>query len=266
MGFNRIMGSLQGKKVWLTGASSGIGRALAFELNARGADCALTARSSGDLERVAANLATGDSRVAVLPGDVTDLAAMKQVAESADRALGGIDMLIANAGTHIPTRPGSFSSAEYLGLMDINFGGMLRCIEAALPYVRRSNQGSIVGVSSMAGYRGLPSAAAYGASKAAMTHFLESLRFHLEHERLSVTVVSPGFVRTPLTDKNDFRMPFLIEADVAAKKICNGLERKRREISFPVPFNWSMKLMRAAPFAVYHNIIQKFVWKEELAD
>ena len=198
----------------------------------------------------------------VVPGDVTDLKAMKQNAYLVAEKFGGIDIVIANAGTHIFTKPENFDSAEYTNLMDINFSGMLHCIEAALPSLRKSPAAQIVGVSSVAGYRGLPTAAAYGASKAAMTHFLESLRFHYEKEKMEVIIVHPGFVKTPLTDKNDFRMPFLIESDKAARIICNGIERSKKLIRFPMVFGWGLNLMRIIPYPLYEFIVKKFVWKE----
>ena len=256
------MSKLKNQCIWLTGASSGIGRALAFELIRRGARCALTARNGEALSLLINEIETDPDRTLVVTGDVTDADVMKQVATEIHEKFGAIDMLIANAGTHIFTRPENFDSAEYLSLMDINYGGMLRCIEAVLPHMRTANRGSIVGVASLAGYRGLPRAAAYGASKAAMIHFLESLRFHLEREKIDVTIVNPGFVRTPLTDQNDFHMPFLIDADRAATTICNQLERGKRKISFPIPFNWTLEAMRIIPDSLYQFIVKSFVWKD----
>ncbi|MFM9996657.1 MAG: SDR family NAD(P)-dependent oxidoreductase [Phycisphaerales bacterium] len=248
---------LAGKRVWLTGASTGIGRALALELAARGAVCGLTARSEDALRTLHAEVEGRGGRAIVVPGDVTDLARMKAVAAELNDRLGGIDILIANAGTHLFTRPERFDSEEYLGLMNLNYGGMVRCIEAVLPFMLPRREGRIVGVSSLAGFRGVPRAAAYGASKAAMINFLESLRFHLSRERIGVTIVNPGFVRTPLTDKNDFHMPFLIDADRAARIMCAGIARGRDEISFPVPFNWMIKAMRVIPYPLYKRIMAR---------
>lgn len=253
------MASLSGKRIWLTGASSGIGRALALELTGRGAVCGLTARSEESLWSLQGEIKGRGGQALVVPGDVNDSARMKAVAAELEERMGGIDILIANAGTHLFTKPEQFDAEEYLGLMNLNYGGMLRCIEAVLPFMRQRGAGRIVGVSSLAGYRGVPRAAAYGASKAAMIHFLESLRFHLVRQNIGVTIVNPGFVRTPLTDKNDFHMPFLVDADRAAKVICAGIARGKDEVSFPIPFNWIIKGMRVIPYPIYKRIMSRAV-------
>ena len=128
--------------------------------------------------------------------------------------------------------------------------------------MKAQGHGHIVGVASLAGYRALPTAAAYGASKAALIHFLQSLRFHLEHESIAVTVINPGFVRTPLTDKNDFRMPCLIEASDAASRIRRALERGKRDVAFPAPFSWFISLFRIIPMPLYTCILRR-IWKQK---
>ncbi len=255
------MTPLRGKRVWLTGASLGIGRALALELADRGATTVLTARNEQRLNELADEVRARGGEVSVKAGDVTDLERMKAIgAEIADE-LGGLDVLIANAGTHLFTTPEAFDTAEYLGLMDVNYGGMLRCIEAVLPGMIERREGRIVGIASLAGFRGLPRAAAYSASKGAMIKFLESTRFHLADHDVGVTVVNPGFVRTPLTDKNDFHMPFLVEPDKAAQIICKGIERGRKSISFPFPFSTTIKFLRIVPYPIYDRIMTR-VWKK----
>jgi len=250
---------LSGNRIWLTGASTGIGRALALELAARGAVCGLTARSEESLRALQVEIEGRGGRAIVVAGDVTDATRMKAVAAELEQKLGGIDILIANAGTHIFSKPEQFDAEEYLGLMNLNYGGMLRCIEAVLPFMLQRGAGRIVGVSSLAGYRGVPRAAAYGASKSAVINFLESLRFHLARRKIGVTIVNPGFVRTPLTDKNDFHMPFLIEADRAAKIMCVGIARGKDEIAFPIPFSWIIKAMRIIPYPIYKMIMSRAV-------
>jgi short-subunit dehydrogenase len=254
------MGKLTGKRVWLTGASTGIGRAVALELAACGAVCGLTARSKQTLQTLGKEIESLGGRAIVLPGDVTDANRMKAIVAELEAQLGGVDILIANAGTHVFTQPERFDAREYLALMDLNYGGMLRCIEAVLPAMLKRGSGRIVGVSSLAGFRGVPRAAAYGASKAAMINFLESIRFHLALSNVQVTIVNPGFVRTPLTDKNDFRMPFLIDADRAARIICSGIARGRDEIAFPIPFSWMIKALRILPYPLYRKIMV-MAWK-----
>lgn len=253
------MTTLLGQRVWVTGASLGIGRAIALELAGRGAVTVLTARNAERLDVLRKEVEARGGRALVKPGDVTDINRMHEIAAEAEVELGGIDILIANAGTHLFTVPESFDSREYLDLMDINYGGMLRCIEATLPGMLERKNGRIVGVASLAGLRGLPRAAAYSASKGAMINFLQSIRFHLSDHGVHVTIVNPGFVRTPLTDKNDFKMPFLVEADVAARIVCAGIERGRKDISFPFPFSSTIKLLRVLPYPIYDRIMTR-VW------
>ncbi len=248
---------LQNKVVWLTGASSGIGEALTHELVRRGARVAITARRAEVLEQLKATVDDGSDMLRCFAGDVENLEQMKEVVSSIEASFGAIDLAIPNAGSHIFTVPENFNSQEYLGLMNLNFGGMLHCIEAVLPRMLSRGEGYIAPVASLAGYRGLPRAAAYGASKAAMIHFLESIRFHLKPKGITISIINPGFVKTPLTDKNDFKMPFLVDAATAAKIICDGIERRKREIVFPFPFSWVLKIARMLPAPVYERLVNK---------
>jgi short-subunit dehydrogenase len=249
--------NIQGACVWLTGASSGIGEALAYELAQRGAKVAVTARRAEVLDAMVERIRAQGGSVASFPGDVLDLEQMKRIVGDIEATFGPIDLAIPNAGTHVFTVPEQFNSQEYLSLMQINFGGMLHCIEAVLPGMLQRGKGAIAPMASLAGYRGLPRAAAYGASKAAMIHFSESIRFHLRSKGIVISIVNPGFVKTPLTDKNDFRMPFLVTAEKAAKIICNGIERGKREIAFPFPFNWVLKIARVLPDPVYEALVNR---------
>lgn len=252
-------------RIWLTGGSYGIGRAVALEFARRGAHIGLTARSQDKLEQVQRDIEQAGGHALVLPGDVTDRSSMRDVAETMRREMGGIDILIANAGTHLRTDVDGLDVGEYMSLMNLNYAGALNCIEAVLPDMLRSGSGHIVGVASIAGYRGVPSAAAYGASKAALIHFLESMRFDVEGRGIAVTIVNPGFVKTPLTDKNEFKMPFMIDSDKAARIICRGIERKKHEITFPIPFNWFIKFLRILPMPIYAIIMRK-IWKRMQID
>ena len=252
------MYSLTDKIIWLTGASQGIGAALCRELVSRGAKVAITARSKDLLYQIENELTP---QVRAFPGDVTDLAQMKNISEEIESTLGPINMMIANAGSCFYINDDSFSSEACLSLMDLNYGGVLRCIEAVLPKMTERKDGVIVGVASLAGYRGLPRASAYGATKAGLIHFLESFRFQLARQGVAVTVVNPGFVKTPLTDKNNFPMPFLITPERAAKYICDGLERQKKEIAFPFGFTLFMKLMNFLPHCIYEKLVM-FVWKK----
>jgi len=247
------------KVVWLTGASSGIGEALAIELAARGAKLAITARRAEILTRLSNDLSAKGGAVAALPGDVEDRSQMHEVAQEIRARFGKIDCLISNAGTHRFTVPEKFDAEEYRAIMNLNFGGMLNCIEAVLPEMIESKSGHIVAVASLAGYRALPRAAAYGASKAAMIHFLDSLRFHMAEYNIPVTTVNPGFVKTPLTDKNDFSMPFLVSAADAAKTICNGVAKQKAEVAFPFLFTQILRVGRLLPASIYEPLA-RMIW------
>lgn len=249
--------NLSGKCVWLTGASSGIGEALAFELAKRGARVAITARRAEVLNTMVEQIKAQGGSAWSFPGDVTNLDEMKRVVASIEETVGPIDVAIPNAGTHIFTVPEQFNSAEYLSIMQLNFGGILFCLEAIIPRMLARGKGALAPVASLAGYRGLPRAAAYGASKSAAIHFLESIRFHLKTKGITISIVNPGFVKTPLTDKNDFQMPFLIDAPKAARIICNGIERGKREIAFPWPFTWVLKIARILPDPIYERIVDR---------
>jgi len=244
---------LKGKLVWITGASSGIGRALALALASNGCNLVLTARDLTRLEALGKDLSDHPVAVSLAPGDVCDLARMEEIAaQSPD-----IDILIANAGDYRPSEIAQFCSDEYMKLLSVNFGGMLNCMEAVIPGMRKRSSGMICGVSSVVGYRGTPRAAAYGASKAAVTNFLESARFDLEQLGIKVCVISPGFVKTPLTDKNSFAMPFLVTPEYAANRIVTGIQREKLEIHFPWQFSWLCKLFRVIPFPLYNALLKR---------
>ncbi len=252
---------LKGKVLWLTGASSGIGEAFAKAAAATGCKLAITARRGDVLQALAAECSKFGGQVLAVPGNVTDRYQMIGIVKQIENTFGPVDILVANAGTHVPTNVEQFDAREYDSIMLLNFSGVLYCVEAVLPQMLARKSGHLVGVSSVAGYRGLPRAAAYGASKAALTHFLESIRFDLLAYNVDVTVVSPGFVKTPLTDKNDFEMPFLIEAQKAAEILLRGVEKRKFEIHFPWQFTWIMKFLRVMPFPAYHKFILNRVLK-----
>jgi short-subunit dehydrogenase len=248
---------LQGTCVWLTGASSGIGEALAYELARRGARVALTARRRELLDEIVAKITQAGGEAYSFPGDVLNLEEMKSLVDAIEKTVAPIDLAIPNAGTHLFTKPEQFDSAEYLSIMQLNFGGVLHCLEAIIPRMLQRGGGHIAPVASLAGYRGLPRAAAYGASKSALIHFLESIRFHLKPKGLTITIVNPGYVKTPLTDKNDFYMQFLVSTEKAAKIICNGIERGKRTVAFPIPFSWIVGLAKFLPGPVYEKIVNQ---------
>lgn len=247
--------SLKNKTIWLIGASSGIGEAFAEVAAAHGCRLVLSARREDKLKKVAKKC----NDAVYYPLDVTDQESVNKIAKTIEKEVGQIDIVVANAGTHIPTDVKNFDVSDYRKIMEVNYFGVLHTIQSVLPSFIERGSGHIVAVSSVAGYRGLPRSAAYGASKSAVTHFCESLRLDVEPLGLFVSVVSPGFVRTPLTDKNDFPMPFLMEPEDAAIAMFAGVEDRKKEIHFPFRFTYLMKLFRILPFCVYHWLVKKTV-------
>lgn len=233
-----------GRRVWLTGASAGIGLALATTLAARGARVALTARGREALDRAVS--ACGPGAVGI-PGDVADPdASHGAAAQLADR-WGGVDVVIFNAGTCEYVDVDAFDAAPFARQMHTNFLSMTHGVEAMLPLLRQSPAPLLVGVSSLSACAPLTRAQAYGASKAAAAYFLRGLRVDLRRAGIPVAVVYPGFVRTPLTQRNDFPMPFLLEADDAAGRIVRALERGRAEIRFPWALSALVRTLGALP-------------------
>ena len=245
------------KVVWLTGASSGIGEALVPRLAARGARVAISARRADRLEALAAEGRARGGDVRAFPLDVTDREATGATVRAIESAMGGIDVAILNAGSHLRAARQPFDAQQYVDTFTLNVFGPLYGIEAVLPGMLARGRGCLAGISSLAGYRAVPTAGAYGSSKAAFTHLLDALRFDLEPHGIQVVAVSPGFVRTPLTDRNRYRMPFLMPVDAAAERIVSGIERERREIHFPKPFSWTLKLLRVLPYPLYAQIIRR---------
>ena len=241
--------------VWITGASSGIGEALIAPLAARGARVAISARRADRLEALASDHRRRGADVRAFPLDVTDREANARAVEAIEREMGPIALAVLNAGSHLRGSGGVFDAQQYVDIFHLNVLGVVYGLDAVLPRMLARGDGHIAGVASLAGFRALPTAAAYGASKAALIHLLESIRFDLEPRGVRVTVVNPGFVETPLTDQNRFRMPFLMPVERAAGIIVRELERDRREIHFPKPFSWTVKLLRILPFPLYARVI-----------
>lgn len=233
------------KHVWITGASSGLGAALAHNYAAAGAQVALTARSRDRLDACAAALpASGDGSVYV--ADVTKRDELFD-AISAIEKIAPIDLAILNAGTYTPTNLDEWSTESIRDLFEINFFSVTTSIELLLPYMRARGRGHIAVVASVAGDIGLPYAASYSASKAALNRICQSLRPELEREGIRISVINPGFVRTPLTSRNTFPMPFLIDANRAADIIRRKLARGHFDIRFPWQMSIAMRLLAALP-------------------
>lgn len=230
-----------GGVAWIVGGSSGIGAAVARNLVTRGAKVAISARRTDQLHEVA-----GDDML-VVPADVTDAGSLGAAASRITGELGPIDLALLAAGYWKQMDPRSWDTGVFDRHLQVNLTGMSNSIAAVLPDMLARRSGVIAGVSSVAGYRGLAGAEAYGATKAGQINLLESLRVHVAKTGVRVTTVCPGFVRTELTAGNRFPMPFMIEADAAARYICDGLERERTEIVFPARMALLMKASRFVP-------------------
>ena len=232
------------KRIWLTGASSGIGLAMAEQLAVEGHLLALSARRSAALQALADRF---PGQVLVLPFDMTDAQAVQAVGQRIDETWGALDWAILNAGTCEYVEVADFDSTLFQRVMQANVQGTVHCIEAALPLLRKSNQARLVGVGSSVTFCPLPRASAYGASKAAIRYLFQSLELDLAQWRIGITLVSPGFVETPLTAANDFPMPMQVSSDDAASIIIQGIHKGKREISFPGPFIALLKLIGHLP-------------------
>jgi len=236
---------LSGKVAWVVGGSSGIGAAVARELQSRGALVAISARRSGQLDEVSAGT------MLAVAADVTDPASLMAAASRIRDELGPIDLAVLSAGYWKQMTGNDWDAETFDRHVDVNLIGMSNAIAAVLPQMLDRHAGVIAGISSVAGYRGLAGSAAYGATKAGQINLLESLRIQVARRGVRVVTICPGFVSTELTSVNDFPMPFIIEADEAGRAICDGLERGRTEIVFPVRMALLMKAARLVPVALW---------------
>jgi NAD(P)-dependent dehydrogenase (short-subunit alcohol dehydrogenase family) len=232
------------RRIWLTGASSGIGAALAELLLQRGHRLALSARRVAPLHALAERY---PEQVLLVPGDLSDAAQVRAIGERIAQLWGALDTVILNAGTCEYVDVQSFEAALIERVVRANLFSASYCIEAALPLLRLGHAPHLVGVGSSVTYLPLPRAEAYGASKAGMRYLLEALRIDLAAEGIAVTVVSPGFVDTPLTQKNDFAMPMRWPVDKAARQIAERLGKRPYEIAFPGPFIAILVLLAHLP-------------------
>lgn len=239
--------------IWIVGASSGIGRATALEFAKAGATVFASARRAPLLETLAAQAPSG--RIVPIPVDACDREAML-AAYACIEADHGVPAALLFAAAIPPPEEGSQAVAPVLTpVFDLNVYGCLHMLEAALPSLRARRSGRVAIISSVAGFRGLPRALAYGASKAALTHIAEALWFECRRDGVTVQVIHPGFVKTPLTDKNDFPMPCLMPVEDAARRIVSGMERGQFEITFPRRFTVLLKLLRILPYGLYLRLV-----------
>lgn len=242
---------LRDRHAWVVGASSGIGAELAVALARAGAKVSLSARRREELGAVVTRIRAAGGRAAAFPADVTHQPELDQALASAETEHGPVDILVYCAGDWTPTDVENFRVEDIERQVDVNLLGLARAIGSVLPSMRTRRSGAIVGIASVAGYRGIPRSAAYGASKAGEITFLEALRVDLQPYGIRVVTVAPGFVKTPLTAKNDFPMPFIIGAEDAAARIVAGLRRDQRYIEFPWRLGIVMRVLRLLPIPVY---------------
>ena len=242
----------ENKVVWITGASSGIGLALAKLLLTQNVNLVVSARSKEILEREFFN----DEQVLIAHGDLTNIQTNYDIVESIKSKFGKLDCVILNAGNAEYIDLEHFQHQPFKRMMDTNFLSMVMGIEASLPLLRQSKSPYLVGMSSSVAWLGLPKGQAYSASKAAIRNLFQGLSIELSDKNIDVSWICPGFVKTPLTNKNTFDMPFRIDADSAARIIFKKLEKRQKEIHFPKRFTLLLKLISMLP-ASWHNYILK---------
>jgi len=242
------------KVIWITGASSGIGRALAIKFANEGWIVAASARRENLLQE----LNRINENIYAFPLDVTDIEQCRSVFKNIVEKFKDVEISIFGTGIHDPKSEKEFNLEKIRKIMEVNYFGTMNSINSVYSFYNDKKSGQISIISSVAGYRGLPAAGAYCASKSALTSFTESLHFEMKRKNVRVTLVSPGFIKTPMTDQNDFPMPMIKSPEFAAEKIYNGLVVKKYfEIHFPKAFTYIMKLLRILPNGIYFKIIEK---------
>lgn len=244
---------------WVTGASSGIGKAVALALAHDGWRVAVSARGAAGLSSLA-HAATG------LKGSIhpysLDVANLQQAADgyaAISRDIGPVALAVLNAGIYLPVEiTGTLDSSPFARSMQVNYMGVVQCLAPLLPDMMARRRGQVAIVSSVTGYGGLPRAAAYGPTKAALINLAESLKFDLDRAGVQISIVCPGFVDTPATAGNPFPMPFLMPADMAARHILEGLQRGAFEITFPRRFTYILKFLNMLPYRLYFMLVKRF--------
>ena len=247
------------RTVWITGASSGIGKELAQLYAARGASVAISARSGDALHA----LAGSSDNIHAYPLDITDAEAVPDAVAQIEAELGPIDLAIQSAAMWSQMGVDEFDTAKIRTSMEVNYGGTINVIGALIGPMMQRRGGHIAIIASVAGYVGLPQSLAYGPTKAALISFAESLKPDLDRYNVAVSVVNPGFVETPMTAANDFEMPFILKPDDAARRIARGLDRGKFEIAFPWQLVTSLKGLRKLPYGAFFGISRRMIEKRE---
>jgi len=248
------------KVIWITGASTGIGRALAIKFAGKGWIVAASARR----ENLLKELNQINKNIYPFPLDVTNIDQCKIVSKDILEQFKNIEICVFCTGMHDPKSEKEFNLEKIRKIMEVNYFGVMNSINSIYSYYNTKKSGQISIVSSVAGYRGLPAAGAYCASKSALTSFTESLHFEMRKKNVRVSLISPGFIKTPMTDQNDFPMPMIKSPEFAAEQIYSGLIKKNSfEIHFPKAFTFIMKILRILPNSVYFWLVEKGMKKIE---
>ncbi|ACY32657.1 MULTISPECIES: SDR family NAD(P)-dependent oxidoreductase [Comamonas] len=243
----------QGKCAWIVGASSGIGRATSEALHAQGARVIVSARDAVALH----SLTLGRSGFLVLPLDVTQPETMAEATATVKAYAGAPDLVLYCAGRYRPQRATAFDLLEMKQHLAVNYVGALQLLDAVIPMLLDAGRGHLALVGSVAGYRGLPMSLAYGPTKAALNNLAENLYLDLHPRGLGVSIINPGFVDTPLTAQNSFKMPALISSEEAAQHILRGWKLGHFEMNFPRRFTRWVKLMRCLPDSWYFSAVRR---------
>ncbi|CAN0525605.1 unnamed protein product [Laminaria digitata] len=244
--------------VCITGASSGFGSALASLYAGNGDAVALLARRKDRIDGLAAQLRAEGRKAMAISCDVTDRAVVHDAIRQCESEFGPVDLMIANAGVAMRTKATGFDAEVVRKTFEVNLFGVAHCLEAVLPGMIARNSGQLVGISSLAGYRGVPGAVAYCSSKAALNNMLESLRVELHKTNIDVTTICPGYVKTEMTSEVETPMPFLLELDDAARRIYRAIDRSRSEFAFPWPLAFLTSFGRLVPNAIYDRLASYF--------
>ena len=257
MAVNTVQAAKDHRIAWVTGAGKGIGRQLALRLAEEGWIVAASSRTEADLKDLEA--ACPSHLIRGFPLDVTQAADTEEVVQQIETALGPLDLVVLNAGTHLPMPASEFSTAIFRRLVDTNLMGTVHGLSTIIPPMIARKSGRILVVASLAGYRGLPTAAAYGATKAALINMCEALRPELGKKGVVLQLINPGFVKTPLTDKNKFSMPYLMPVEAAVEAIMRGLRSEKFEIAFPGRFAFLMKVLRCLPDPIFFALTTRMI-------
>ena len=244
------------KKVWITGASRGIGNALAEKYSIESWKVAISARRENLLNEIEKN----NENITAFPLDVTNQIDMKDIFNKIINDFSDLDLCIFNSGVYNRKLEKEINLDQIKKTFEVNFLGTVNSVKTVEHFFKNRKKGKIALVSSIAAYRGLPSSSGYGPSKAALTNFAESIYFDFKKFNVEISLISPGFIKTPMTDTNEFSMPFIKPAEYAAEKIFSGLSKKNKfDISFPFQLVSILKFLRILPYSVYLYLVDKLI-------